>query len=58
MKPRNPRNAGRKKTPAETKIVSVSISLSPAEKADLDERRGDTPRGKFIAKKLKLGGKP
>lgn len=53
-----PNKPGRKKTPEETKIVATSIGLTPAEKADLDQRRGDTPRGKFIARKLKLGKKP
>ena len=56
--PAKPNKPGRKKTPKATKIVATSIGLTPAEKADLDQRRGDMPRGKFIAKKLKLGGKP
>lgn len=56
--PAKPNKPGRKKTPEETKIVATSIGLTPAEKADLDQRRGDMPRGKFIAKKLKLGKKP
>ena len=52
---KKPNKPGRKKTPAATKIVATSIGLTPAEKADLDQRRGDIPRGKFIAKRLKLG---
>ena len=55
--PAKPNKPGRKKTPATTKVVSLSIGLTPDEKADLDARRGTTPRGKFIAKKLRLGGK-
>ena len=55
--PAKPNKPGRKKTPATTKVVSLSIGLTPDEKTDLDTRRGTTPRGKFIAKKLKLGGK-
>jgi hypothetical protein len=50
-------NAGRKKVPVETKIISVTFSFHPEEKADLDERRGDIPRGRYVAKKLKLGRK-
>jgi len=48
-------NAGRKKVPVDIKSVSVPLSLTPTEKADLDERRGDIPRGRYVAKKLKLG---
>jgi len=50
-------NAGRKKVPADIKSVSVPLSLTPTEKADLDQRRGDIPRGRYVAKKLKLGRK-
>lgn len=56
--PAKPNKPGRKKTPEETKIVATSIGLTPAEKADLDQRRGAIPRGKFIVRKLKLGKKP
>jgi len=50
-------NAGRKPVPVETKSVSVTLALLPDEKADLDQRRGDIPRGRYVANKLKLGRK-
>ena len=50
-------NAGRKKVPVEIKTISVTFGLLPEEKADLDQRRGDIPRGRYVAKKLKLGKK-
>lgn len=55
---KKPNKPGAKKKPESIKVVSTTFGLTPAEKADLDQRRGDMPRGKFIAKKLKLGGKP
>lgn len=48
---------GRKPTPPAIKSISVTMALRPDEKADLDNRRGTTPRGRYIASKLKLGGK-
>ena len=55
---KKPNKPGRKPTPPAIKSESVTMALRPAEKADLDNRRGTTPRGRYIAKKLKLGGKP
>lgn len=53
--PAKPNKPGRKPTPPAIKSESVTMALRPAEKADLDQRRGTTPRGRYIAKKLKLG---
>ena len=53
--PAKPKKPGRKKKPTATKATSVTMALRPDEKADLDNRRGTTPRGRYIAKKLKLG---
>jgi len=56
-KPRKTGTPGRKKVPVETKTISVTFGLLPEEKADLDQRRGTIPRGRYVAKKLKLGRK-
>lgn len=50
--------AGAKKIDPALKKLSGSIALTESEWTDLDNRRGTTPRGRYIAKKLKLGGKP
>ena len=48
---------GRKKVPVETKTISVTFGMTPEEKADYEARRGKTPRGRYLADKLKLGRK-
>ena len=51
---KKPRKPGAKKKPKGTKVLSVSIGLTPTEKRTLDRRRGKTPRGRFVAENLKL----
>lgn len=65
MKPSKPRRsggprptAGAKKIDPALKKRTGSIALTQAEWDELDRQRGDIPRGVYIAKKLKLGGKP
>lgn len=50
------RPAGAKnKQPAEgRKVISASISMLPEQWEKLDSQRGEEPRGKHIARKLKL----
>jgi hypothetical protein len=51
---KKPRKPGAKKKPKGTKSLSVTMSLTPPEKRQLDRRRGKTPRGRFVADNLKL----
>ena len=51
-------NAGAKKIDPSLKKHSGSIAMTRDQWASLDEKRGDVSRGDYIAKKLKLGGKP
>ena len=52
--PAKPNKPGRKPTPKRIKATSVTMSLTPPEKRNLDRRRGKTPRGRYVADKLKL----
>ena len=45
---------GRKPMPKRKKSGSVTMSLTPTQKRNLDKRRGKTPRGRFVAENLKL----